>query len=92
MTTVSSQYRVWCFAGREIWEQSEGQLDAFVCGAGTGGTIAGVSKYLKSKKAAVQVVLVDPPGSSLHNKVITPRHSDSNTKSTISYSDVLVCC
>ena len=82
---MSSQYRFWCFAGREIWEQSEGLLDAFVCGAGTGGTIAGVSKYLKSKKAAVQVVLVDPPGSSLHNKVFTPRHSNVYTKRYISH-------
>lgn len=56
-------------AGREIWEQTAGQLDAFVCGAGTGGTIAGVSQYIKERKAAVQIQLVDPPGSSLHNKV-----------------------
>lgn len=56
-------------AGQEIWEQTGGQLDAFVCGAGTGGTIAGISHYLKSQKPGVQIHLVDPPGSSLHNKV-----------------------
>ena len=59
-------------AGREIWEQTHGRLSAFVCGAGTGGTIAGVSMYLKSQNPAVQVFLADPPGSSLHNKVTSP--------------------
>jgi cysteine synthase len=60
-------------AGREIWEQTKrhgnGRLDAFVCGAGTGGTIAGVSRYLKAKDPLIQVCLADPPGSSLYNKV-----------------------
>ena len=55
--------------GKEIWEQTHGRVSAFVCGAGTGGTIAGVSTYLKSQKPAVKVFLADPPGSSLHNKV-----------------------
>ena len=55
--------------GREIWEQSGGSIDAFVCGAGTGGTIAGVSTFLRARKPSVQVFLADPPGSSLHNKV-----------------------
>ncbi|OQS05790.1 cysteine synthase [Thraustotheca clavata] len=55
--------------GREIWEQTNGKIDAFVMSAGTGGTIAGVSLYLKHKNPNVQVVLADPPGSSLYNKV-----------------------
>ncbi len=46
--------------GREIYHQTKGKLDAFVCGAGTGGTIAGVSKYLKQKNSNIQVVLADP--------------------------------
>ncbi len=58
-------------AGKEIWEQTSGRVSAFVCGAGTGGTIAGVSNYLKSQKPAVKVFLADPPGSSLHNKVFS---------------------
>ena len=41
--------------GREVWEQTHGQIDAFVMGAGTGGTIAGVSRYLKARKPSVQV-------------------------------------
>jgi len=43
--------------------------EGFVCGAGTGGTIAGVSTYLKQQQPDVQVYLIDPPGSSLYNKV-----------------------
>ena len=46
-----------------------GGVDAFVCAAGTGGTLAGVSRYLRSKDPRVQFFLVDPPGSSLYNKV-----------------------
>ena len=60
--------RVWR-AGQEIWEQTGGRLDAFVSGAGTGGTIAGVSCHLKQQRPEVQVFLIDPPGSSLYNKV-----------------------
>lgn len=56
-------------AGQEIWEQTGGRVDAFVSGAGTGGTIAGVSSYLKQRRPGVQVFLIDPPGSSLYNKV-----------------------
>jgi len=53
----------------EIWAQAKGVVDAFVMGAGTGGTLAGVSKFLKTKNPNVQVFLVDPPGSSLFQKV-----------------------
>jgi len=52
-----------------VWEQTGGRLDAFVMSAGTGGTIAGVSRYLKARKPSVRVVLVDPPGSALYHRV-----------------------
>lgn len=55
--------------GPEIWAQTGGKVDAFVMGAGTGGTIAGVGAFLKSKARNIRVYLVDPPGSSLYNKV-----------------------
>jgi cysteine synthase A len=49
--------------GREIWEQTEGQLDAFVCGAGTGGTFTGVARFLKERNAKILTVLSDPQNS-----------------------------
>lgn len=55
--------------GPEVWEQTGGSLDAFVMSAGTGGTIAGVSRYLKERHPGVRVVLADPQGSSLYHKV-----------------------
>lgn len=49
--------------GPELWKQTEGDLDYFIAGMGTGGTISGVSKYLKEQKQSVKVIGVDPLGS-----------------------------
>jgi len=57
--------------GPEIWAQTEASVDAFVCSVGTGGTIAGVAKYLKQQSAEVQVVLLDCVGSALYNFITT---------------------
>ncbi|KAG2553784.1 hypothetical protein PVAP13_9KG621800 [Panicum virgatum] len=57
------------WTGPEIWEQTEGSLHAFVAAAGTGGTIVGVSRYLKEKNRSIKCFLKDPPGSGLFNKV-----------------------
>jgi cysteine synthase len=53
----------------EIWRQTEGQVDAFTCSCGTGGTLAGVSLALKAKKPDVKIVLADPEGSALYGWV-----------------------
>ena len=52
--------------GPEIWAQTNGRIDAFVASTGTGGTLAGVSDYLKSRRREIRCVLADPPGSSLY--------------------------
>lgn len=49
--------------GPEIWEDMKGDLDAFVAGVGTGGTLTGAGEYLKEKKAEIQIIAVEPAGS-----------------------------
>ena len=53
--------------GPEIWAQLDGKVDGFTCAVGTGGTLAGVSRYLKEKKEDVKIFLSDPYGSALYN-------------------------
>ena len=55
--------------GPEIYAQCHGKLDAFVAGAGTGGTIAGVARFLKSRLPHLDIVLADPQGSGLYNRI-----------------------
>jgi len=53
--------------GPEIWEQTDGKVDAFVSAVGTGGTIAGVGMVLKERNPAVKIVLADPMGAALYH-------------------------
>lgn len=55
--------------GPEIYEQCGGRLHAFVAGAGTGGTIAGVARYLKPRLPDIAIILADPQGSGLYNRI-----------------------
>ncbi len=53
--------------GAEIWEQTEGRVDGFVCAVGTGGTLAGVGRALKARNPNVHIALADPPGAALYS-------------------------
>jgi len=52
--------------GQEIWQQTEGKVDGFICAVGTGGTLSGVAGALREKKPGVKIGLADPMGSALH--------------------------
>jgi cysteine synthase A len=53
--------------GAEIWRQTDGKVDGFVCSVGTGGTLAGVAAALRERKPGVAIALADPPGAALYS-------------------------
>jgi len=57
--------------GPEIWRQTDGKVDGFVCAVGTGGTLAGIAMALKSYNSAVRVALADPMGAALYSYYTT---------------------
>ena len=60
--------------GPEIWEDTDGKVDVFVAGVGTGGTVSGVGQYLKSKNPNVKVVAVEPASSPVLSKGVAGAH------------------
>jgi cysteine synthase A len=53
--------------GTEIWEQTEGRIDGFICAVGSGGTLAGVAEALRSRRSDIRIGLADPMGASLYH-------------------------
>ncbi|MBM4218867.1 MAG: cysteine synthase A [Gammaproteobacteria bacterium] len=55
--------------GPEIWNQTEGRIDAFICAVGTGGTLSGVSEYLKQRRSSIVTAAADPDGAAVYSWV-----------------------
>jgi cysteine synthase len=68
--------------GPEIWQQTNGHLDALVMSSGTGGTLGGTSRYIKEMSPGVHVILADPPGSGLYSYVKTGEISTEGSSIT----------
>ena len=68
--------------GQEIWNQTEGKIDGFICSSGTGGTIAGVGKALKEKNKNIKIYLADPKGSALYNYIKYKEHKSEGSSIT----------
>jgi cysteine synthase A len=68
--------------GPEIWEQTGGQVDGFVCAVGTGGTLAGVGRALKARKPGVKIALADPMGAALFSHYTTGELKSSGASIT----------
>jgi cysteine synthase len=62
--------------GPEIWQQTDGKVDGFICSVGTGGTLAGVSSYLKEKNTDVAIACADPPGAAMYELF---KHGEAKT-------------
>ena len=68
--------------GVEIWQQTEGKIDGFVCACGSGGTLAGVGAYLKSQNPNIHVGLADPEGAALFSYYTTGKFSSTGSSIT----------
>ena len=52
--------------GPEIWRQTDGKVDGFICAVGSGGTLAGIAQYLREQKPGIKIGIADPPGAALY--------------------------
>jgi len=68
--------------GPEIWEQTNGTIDGFICAVGTGGTLAGMAEYLRSKKKDIVIGLADPMGAAMYNYFTKGELSSAGTSIT----------
>ncbi len=68
--------------GPEIWEQTGGRVDGFVCAVGTGGTLAGTAQALRARKPEVRIALADPMGAALHGFYTTGELRSSGSSIT----------
>lgn len=64
----------YCSTGVEIWQDSDGKIDAFVAGVGTGGTLSGTGKFLKEKNPEIKIIAVEPADSPLLSKGVAGPH------------------
>jgi len=64
---IANQHGHYTSTGPEIWKQTGGKIDGFTCSVGSGGTIAGIGRYLKEQNPDVTIALSDPEGSALFN-------------------------
>ncbi|OGA00903.1 MAG: cysteine synthase A [Betaproteobacteria bacterium RIFCSPLOWO2_02_FULL_62_17] len=65
--------------GPEIWEQTNGTVDGFVCAIGTGGTLAGVSQFLKERRGAIRTAAADPMGAAMYHWI---KHGELKSEGT----------
>ena len=68
--------------GPEIWNQTKGKINGFICAVGTGGTLAGVSNYLKKQKSNITIGLADPHGASMYSYFKTGKLAGKGTSIT----------
>lgn len=77
--------------GPEIWEQTSGQIDVFVAGVGTGGTMSGTARYLKERKPEVEVVAVDVEGSVFYGYFTTGQLPEAHPYLVEGIGDDMLC-
>ncbi|MBD3404235.1 pyridoxal-phosphate dependent enzyme [candidate division GN15 bacterium] len=77
--------------GPEIWQQTKGQIDVFVAGVGTGGTMSGTAKYLKEQKAEIEIVAVDVEGSVYYDYFKTKQLPEAHPYLVEGIGDDMLC-